>query len=146
MNLLDIGDVRARTGLSASALRYYEERGLIEAAGRRGLRRLYTEDVVDRLGLITLAKAAGFSLEEIAALGPPQKGEPLDRDVMASRAGELRGLSKRLLAMADALEHAAACPEENHWQCAKFCRLVKLANRGAFHPPAATGARPRMSV
>ena len=65
MDVLDIGEVTERTGVAVSTLRYYEERGLIESVGRRGLRRQFSADVVDRLALIALGRAAGFSLEEI---------------------------------------------------------------------------------
>ena len=41
MKDLDIADVAKRSGLPASTLRYYEERGLITPIGRRGLRRLF---------------------------------------------------------------------------------------------------------
>ena len=46
MNLLDIGDVVEHSGLPPSALRYYEEIGLIRPMGRRGLRRQYDRDVL----------------------------------------------------------------------------------------------------
>ena len=62
---LDIGEVSRKLGLSTATLRFYEEEGLIESVGRRGLRRLYAKSVVERLTLIGLGRAAGFSLKEI---------------------------------------------------------------------------------
>ncbi|MAM07908.1 MAG: MerR family transcriptional regulator, partial [Hyphomonas sp.] len=50
--MLEISDVAKQSGIPASTLRYYEERGLIRSAGRRGLRRLFEPDVLERLGLI----------------------------------------------------------------------------------------------
>ena len=59
---MDIGEVSRRSGIPASTLRFYEEKGLIASGGRRGLRRLFDSGVLDRLALIALGSAAGFSL------------------------------------------------------------------------------------
>ena len=61
MTELDIADVVQRAGVPASTLRFYEEKGLIAASGRRGLRRQYDPAVLDRLALIALGRTAGFS-------------------------------------------------------------------------------------
>ena len=44
---LDIAEVAQRSGIPASTLRFYEEKGLIASTGRRGLRRLFDMDVLD---------------------------------------------------------------------------------------------------
>ena len=54
MRELDIGEVVKRSGVPASTLRYYEQLGLLQALGRRGLRRQYDEQVLERLALIGL--------------------------------------------------------------------------------------------
>ena len=66
MKHVDITEVTRRSGVPASTLRFYEEKGLIASIGRRGLRRLFDPGVLERLGLIALARAAGFTLDEIA--------------------------------------------------------------------------------
>jgi MerR family redox-sensitive transcriptional activator SoxR len=66
--MLTIGEVAERTGVAASALRYYEREGLIPKADRRGGKRVYGEDILDRLALIGVAKAAGFTVAEIQTL------------------------------------------------------------------------------
>lgn len=63
-----IGELAARFGLRASALRYYERRGLLTPTSRVGGRRCYDERAVRRLAFIRLGQAAGLSLEEIALL------------------------------------------------------------------------------
>ena len=68
MRYLDIVAVAQQSGVPASALRYYEEKGLIASVGRRGLRRLFDAGVLERLALIALGQAAGFSLDEIAGM------------------------------------------------------------------------------
>jgi MerR family redox-sensitive transcriptional activator SoxR len=66
--LLSIGEVAEQTGVAASALRYYEREGLIPKAGRRGGKRVWNPEILDRLSLIGVAKAAGFTVAEIKTL------------------------------------------------------------------------------
>jgi DNA-binding transcriptional MerR regulator len=75
---LDIAEVAQRSGVPASTLRFYEEKGLIASIGRRGLRRLFDPGVLERLALIALGRAAGFSLDEIARMFAPD-GRPRAR-------------------------------------------------------------------
>jgi DNA-binding transcriptional MerR regulator len=66
---LPIGEVCARTGLSARTVRYYEELGLLPGVRRRaGGRRIYREDEVQRLRFVQRLKALGLSLAEVAEL------------------------------------------------------------------------------
>ncbi|MDP8936798.1 MAG: MerR family transcriptional regulator [Actinomycetota bacterium] len=67
-HMLSIGEVAERTGLRASALRYYEEAGLIEPAGRVSGRRHYDPAVLDRLQVIACAQDAGFTIAEVREL------------------------------------------------------------------------------
>ncbi len=57
---MDIAEVAKASGLPASTLRFYEEKGLIKSYGRNGLRRLFSANVVERLALISLGRNAGF--------------------------------------------------------------------------------------
>ena len=68
MNPLTIGQVAKRTGLAASAIRYYESEGLLLKAARHNGRRIFDADVVQRLALIALVKNAGFTISETRAL------------------------------------------------------------------------------
>lgn len=68
MTELRIGEVAARSGIASSAVRYYESEGLLPPPLRRNGQRVYDESIVDRLGLIELAKSAGFTLAEIRRL------------------------------------------------------------------------------
>jgi DNA-binding transcriptional MerR regulator len=51
---MDIAEVAKRSGVPASTLRYYEERGLIASVGRQGARRRFAPGVLDQLALIAL--------------------------------------------------------------------------------------------
>ena len=123
MRDLDIAEVAKRSGLPASALRHYEEKGLIASIGRRGLRRLFDPGVLQRLALIATGRAAGFSLDEIARMF----GAGIDREMLSVKADELDAMIRKLSAMRDGLRHAAACPAPSHMECPKFRRLVKAA-------------------
>lgn len=129
---LDIAEVAKRAGVPASTLRYYEERGLIESIGRRGLRRTFDPGVLERLALIALGRQAGFSLDEIAAMFDPRGMAVIDRNMLIVRADEIDLLVRRLSAMRDGLRHAAACPAPSHMECPTFRRIVKAAASGAL--------------
>jgi DNA-binding transcriptional MerR regulator len=137
MRDLDIGEVAARSGVSASTLRYYEEMGLIASTGRRGLRRLFDPGVLERLALIALGSAAGFSLDEIARMFAPDGRPQIDRKLLAAKAEELDQTIRKLTAMRDGLRHAAVCRAPSHMECPSFRRLLGAAASGAI------GARKR---
>jgi MerR family redox-sensitive transcriptional activator SoxR len=132
MKDLDIAEVSRRTGLPASTLRYYEDRGLIASVGRRGLRRLFDPSVLERLALIALGRAGGFALEEIAAMLAPDGLRELDRARLTAKADELDRTIQRLSAIRTALRHAASCPAARPMECPTFCRAVRLAGAGRF--------------
>jgi DNA-binding transcriptional MerR regulator len=129
---MDINEVARRSGVPASALRYYEEKGLIASVGRRGLRRTFEPRVLERLALIALGRAAGFSLEEIARMFAPDGRPKIDRRLLAGKAEELDRSIRKLRAMRDGLRHAAVCPAPTHMECPTFRRLVGLAAAGAI--------------
>lgn len=142
---MDISEVARASGVPASTLRFYEEKHLIASVGRRGLRRVFTAEVLDRLALIALARAAGFSLDEIGVMFPPGRRPRIDRAMLSAKADELDGAIRRLTAMRDGLRHAAACPVPNQLECPKFRRLLRAAASGALNPrrrPAATRTTP----
>jgi DNA-binding transcriptional MerR regulator len=124
---LDIGEVAQRAGIPASTLRFYEEKGLVASVGRRGLRRQYDRDVLERLALIALGRSAGFSLEEIARMFAPDGKLHVERPMLVNKADELDLTIRRLAAMRDGLRHAAACRAPSHMECPTFRRLLKIA-------------------
>jgi MerR family transcriptional regulator, redox-sensitive transcriptional activator SoxR len=65
VELLPIGVVAARSGMAPSALRYYEEQGLISATRTAGGARRYPRSVLRRLAVIRAARNIGLSLPEI---------------------------------------------------------------------------------
>lgn len=71
---LTIGQVAERSGIAASAIRYYEAEGLLPQPLRRGTWRVYDEAVLDQLALLELARGAGFSVAEMKQLLAGFKG------------------------------------------------------------------------
>ncbi|MDO8695618.1 MAG: helix-turn-helix domain-containing protein [Pseudomonas sp.] len=128
---MDIAEVAKRSGLPASALRFYEEKGLIVSLGRQGERRRFAPQILDQLALIALAQSAGFSLDEIRSMFAPGGAPAIDRQMLAAKADELDANIKRLQAMSRGLRHAAACPAPSHAECSTFQKLVKVAAASA---------------
>lgn len=125
---IDIAELARRSGVKASALRYYEEKGLIASVGRRGLKRLFAPDAIERLALIALGRASGFSLHEIAdLLDGPDGGRDIDRDALRTKAAELDRRIEQLTRLRDGLTHAADCRQPTLMGCPHFLRIVKVA-------------------
>jgi DNA-binding transcriptional MerR regulator len=124
---MDITEVARLSGVPASTLRFYEQKGLIASVGRRGLRRTFDPRVLERLALIALGSAAGFSLDEIARMFLPDGRPRIDRQMLAAKAQDLDRTIRRLNAMRDGLRHAAVCPAPSHMECPTFRRLLAAA-------------------
>jgi DNA-binding transcriptional MerR regulator len=135
MEVLDIGEVSGRTGVPVSTLRYYEERGLIASVGRRGLRRQFGVEVVDRLALVALGRAAGFTLSEIASMFSADGRPLIDRKTLMAKADQLENTIRRMSAMRDGLRHTAACKAPSHLECPSFQGLLRAAAAGLLTHP-----------
>lgn len=128
--MIDIAQVSKRSGVAASTLRFYEDKGLIASIGRHGLRRVFDNGVLDQLALIALGRVAGFSLDEIATVFAPDGGAQIDRAMLGTKADQIDETVKRLQAMSDSLRHAAVCPAPSHMQCPSFRKLLQAAAKG----------------
>jgi DNA-binding transcriptional MerR regulator len=140
MRDLDIAEVARLSATPASALRFYEERGLIKSIGRRGLRRLFDPGVLQQLALIALGRAGGFSLDEIASMFAPDGTPRIRRDRLKAKADELDRTIRQLTAMRDGLRHAAVCPARSHMECPTFKRMLRLAGAGRLKPSPTRGS------
>ncbi|MCB0195203.1 MAG: helix-turn-helix domain-containing protein [Anaerolineae bacterium] len=130
---MDIAEVAKASGLPSSTLRFYEEKGLIRSVGRKGMRRLFNSDVLDRLALISLGRHAGFSLDEMGEMFTAE-GTAINRTLLLEKAEELDKKIKELSTMRDGLRHAAACQAANHFECPKFLRLLRVAGKNRLRP------------
>lgn len=129
---MDISEVARKSGVAASALRYYERKGLIQSLESAGMRRKFSPAVLDQLALIALGQAAGFTLDEIRSMLTPDGKPDIDRTLLTAKADELERMVKRLKAMIEGLRHAAVCPAPSHAACPSFQRLLKAAASGAL--------------
>ena len=96
--LLSIGEVAERSGLAASAIRFYEKEGLIHAERTSSGQRRFRRDVLRRLAFIRIAQRVGLTLEEIvAALAVlPVDRAPTRRDWQRLTAGWRERLDQRI--------------------------------------------------
>lgn len=118
---MDIGIVAKKTGLKPSTLRYYEKIGLIQSNGRNGLRRTYSKNVMKKLQLIILLKNNYFSLNDIKKM--LDRGD-VDRQYLLEKEKELQRKIIELSAVCETLQHIACCPQENHFDCVSFQKLL----------------------
>lgn len=125
-DLLDIGEVAARAGLAASALRFYEGERIIESVERKGLRRQYRPEVLTTLAVVSMCRQAGFTLEEIKAL-LATRGRPEWKSFAARKRDELRAQAAHLGTMADQLDHTLRCPSRNVFDCEHFHAALDAA-------------------
>lgn len=113
-DVLSINEVARRSGFAASALRYYESQGLIEAARSSGGQRRYTRGVLRRLAFIRAAGNVGLTLEEIRAelARLPAGRTPTRADwqqITASWRGRLDEQIRALEQLRDGLESCIGC-------------------------------------
>jgi len=110
---ITIGQVAKRAGLNVSAIRYYEAQGLLPEAPRVSGQRRYSEDVFARLGVIDVAKRAGFSLDDIRVLlRSGDAGEPAHarlQELARRKLPEVEELIDRAQAVRAWLKTATGC-------------------------------------
>jgi|SRR5215207_2596688 len=131
---LTIGQVAQRAGLNVSAIRYYEAERLLPEAPRVAGQRRYTDDTLARLGVIDVAKRAGFSLEDIRVLlRAADAGEPAHpqlQELAARKLPEVDELIERAQAVRRWLKTATGCGCESLDVCALFTQQDPLPAEG----------------
>ncbi|MEV0614688.1 MerR family transcriptional regulator [Nonomuraea sp. NPDC050404] len=126
MNELTISELRARTGVASSALRFYERKGLLYATRRAGGKRVYDEVAVEQIALIDLLKQAGFTLSEIAALVGPDGRTALGwRAAAVAKLRELDERVERIQRAQKALRHTIECRRDHLDDCPVHHRILR---------------------
>ena len=127
---LSIGELARRTGHSASALRYYEQRGLLPVPARISKRRVYDASAIARVRIIDAARSAGFTLAEVRRFVSEADNTPgLDtparrwRAIAAAKARELDAQMRRLRGMRRALDTSFQCECRSLEDCER--RILK---------------------
>ena len=119
--LLTIGELARRTGVTTSALRYYEEFGLLPPPARISGQRRYPGSATRAVATILLYRDAGFTLAEQKALMATHAGKPADRSqLMRHKLADLDEQIARAQAARDAITHGLRCPHQDITQCPNF--------------------------
>jgi DNA-binding transcriptional MerR regulator len=124
-DLLTIGEVAEQAGVRTSALRYYDELGLLPPATRVSGRRRYTPDAVLRVGVILSLIDVGFTLAEVRDLLASRARSPKAWHALAeAKVEELQRAEEQARRARIAIEHALDCPKDDIVDCPTFWRLV----------------------
>jgi DNA-binding transcriptional MerR regulator len=124
VRLLSIGELARRAGVATSALRYWEEIGLLAAPPRISGQRRYPESAVAQVGVILLLRDVGFSLADQKALVASRVASDERRKLARRKLAELDEQIANAQAAQEALEHAVRCPHEDIVRCPTFRSLI----------------------
>lgn len=133
--MLTIGDVVQRSGVPHSALRFYEQRGLVHAERTAGNQRRYPREVLRRLAFIRAAQRVGLSLDEIssALAGLPDGRTPTKRDwerLSNAWHAELEARIDGLIRLRDKLTGCIGCGCLSLRSCSLYNPGDELAGQG----------------
>jgi DNA-binding transcriptional MerR regulator len=128
--LLSIGELAQRTGVSTSALRYYDELGLVSPAARESGRRRYGTSAAAQVGVIVFLREVGFSLADIGSFlatdMPRSRQEIIDRKL-----AQVVEQQHRLEVAREVLEHGRHCPAGDPMRCPRFWSIIAEHGTGA---------------
>jgi DNA-binding transcriptional MerR regulator len=120
---MTISEVARRVGLRPSAIRYYEEQGILEPPERQGGQRRYDGSVLYKLAVVQRARQAGFSLDEIRRLffgfGAKTRASERWRKLSRAKLAELDVAARQIEAMQLLLKRLAKCPCESLERCGR---------------------------
>ncbi|MBF6341124.1 MerR family transcriptional regulator [Nocardia abscessus] len=124
---LTISEVAAAVNLPTSTLRFYEREGLIEPSARSGGKRVYAADILARLALIDMAKQAGFTITEVAALLDSGTGTPRPewRELAEPKMAELDEQIAFAERAKEIIQHGLQCPRPSFVDCPVFDELIQ---------------------
>ena len=129
-DLLTIGELARRTDVATSALRYYDELGLLRPATRVSGRRRYPPESVGVVGAILFLRDVGFTLEEIGRLMAARAKSPRPWHELARKIAELDERITEAQTARVAVEHALACPHDDIVTCPNFQEVVRRRLEG----------------
>jgi DNA-binding transcriptional MerR regulator len=140
---LTIGELAEQVGVATSALRYYEELGLLRPAERRAGRRYYDEAAVDVVGAILLLQDVGFTLAEIGRLWSERTDRVAQGELLLHKLDELERKADEIAVARQALQHALDCPAPKLTECPSFRGVVheRLELRASWTQQAAAMVR-----
>jgi DNA-binding transcriptional MerR regulator len=123
--LLTIGELSERTGVARSALRYYEELGLMPPAQRASGKRRYDASAAELVGMILFLRDVGFSLAEMTALlASRSQLNRAWRDLAQHKLAELDERIEQAQTARVALQHALRCKHDDLLHCPNFSAVL----------------------
>ncbi|MFI7708742.1 MerR family transcriptional regulator [Nonomuraea sp. NPDC049480] len=129
---LTIGELASRTGVATSALRYWEELGLLPAPARVSGQRRYPPSAVGLVGVVMLLRDVGFTLREvkafIASRSPAGDGW---RELYQRKLTELDQRIAQAQVARTAIAHGLACPHKDIFECSTFTSGVAALLAGS---------------
>ena len=141
---LTIGELAGRSGVSASALRFYERQGLICSRRTDGNQRRYARDMLRRVALVQAGKTAGIPLERIrTALDTlPDRRTPTKRDWERLSRSWAREVDERIETLAAIRTRLTTCIGCGCLSL-RVCGLLNPGDEAAASGPGAPNFRPR---
>jgi DNA-binding transcriptional MerR regulator len=127
---LTIGELARRTGVTTSALRYYDELGLVRPTRRASGHRRYGVDAVTAVGAVRFLQEVGFTLAETKLIATRGRSPDAWRALAVRKSEELRQRIAREEAARQAIEHSLVCPKEDILDCPNFWATVRRVLAG----------------
>jgi DNA-binding transcriptional MerR regulator len=129
--VLTIGQLSEQTGVAPTALRYYDELGLVRPIARAGGQRRYADTARHEVGVVLLLRDLGFTLSEIARLltEPPRRRATWE-SLARAKVEELDRLIDDARTARTALVHALVCPHGDLTACPTFWSIVDARLEG----------------
>jgi DNA-binding transcriptional MerR regulator len=121
---ITIGELARRTGVTTSALRYYDELGLVRPTRRVSGHRRYAIDAVAAVGTVRFFQEVGFTLAETKLIASRERSPDTWRALARRKSEELRHRIAREEAARQAIEHALVCPKDDIFDCPNFWATV----------------------
>jgi MerR family redox-sensitive transcriptional activator SoxR len=138
---LTIGELAQRTGVTTSALRYYDELGLVRPTRRVSGHRRYEVDAVAAVGVVRFLQEVGFTLAETKRLIASRRRSPVAwRALVVRKSEELRQRIAKEEAARQAIEHSLVCRKEDLFDCPRFWATVTGFQSGIELAEAHSGA------
>jgi DNA-binding transcriptional MerR regulator len=129
---LTIGELASRTGVATSALRYWEELGLLPAPARVSGQRRYPPSAVGLVGVVVLLRNVGFTLREVKAFIASRSlaGDGW-RELYQRKLTELDQRIAQAQAARTAIAHGLACPHKDIFECSNFASGIAALLAGS---------------
>jgi DNA-binding transcriptional MerR regulator len=122
--LISIGELSRRTGVAVTALRYYDQLGLVRPKTRVAGARRYSEAAVRAVGVVLFLRDIGFALAEIAELASARTRTVRWSAMVDRKLTDLAEQEHRLMVARTALEHARDCPARDPTSCPRFWSII----------------------